>query len=339
MNAQMKVPVMSLAEAYYPGITDVSRATDLDARPGGELDGIDIHLIPERRYAIRGKLPDGGPNGGRGVHVLERTPGNRPPLYSMNFTRDGYEIWDIAPGSYLVIGDSVNRANPEERLYARQQVDVIDRDVDGVDLTYTPGVQVKGTVKVEGAAPLDLEKMALLLRAGDASGQQQAKIAPDGKFASPQLAPGSYQMSLAGRNAYVKSVRLGDRELPERKIDTDRLSADLTVVVSADFGQVGGTVTDEAGKPVYNATVTLIPDQSRADWQERFYNLFTSPNGSFSFSNVQPGEYKAYAWLGVEPGAPQSADFRKPYEGRAVAVKVDANGRQTLDLKAIVPAP
>ncbi len=60
---------------------------------------------------------------------------------------------------------------------------------------------------------------------------------------------------------------------------------------------------------------------------------------SFSFSNVQPGEYKAYAWLGVEPGAPQSADFRKPYEGRAVAVKVDANGRQTLDLKAIVPAP
>ncbi len=167
-----------------------SRATELQARPGGELDGIDIHLIPEKRYSIRGKLPDGGPNGGRGVHVVERTPGNRPPLYSMNFTRDGYEIWDIAPGSYLVIGDSVNRANPEERLYARQQVDVIDRDVDGVDLTYTPGVQVKGTVKVEGSAPLDLEKMALLLRAGDRSGQQQAKIAADGKFASPQLAPG-----------------------------------------------------------------------------------------------------------------------------------------------------
>jgi hypothetical protein len=51
---------------------------------------------------------------------------------------------------------------------------------------------------------------------------------------------------------------------------------------------------------------------------------------------VQPGEYKAYAWLGAEPGAPQSADFRKPYEDRAVSVKVGANSRLSLDLKPII---
>jgi hypothetical protein len=41
----------------------------------------------------------------------------------------------------------------------------------------------------------------------------------------------------------------------------------------------------------------------------------------------------------VEPGAPQSAEFREPYEDRGVAVKVEANRRNAVDLKAIVPAP
>jgi len=41
----------------------------------------------------------------------------------------------------------------------------------------------------------------------------------------------------------------------------------------------------------------------------------------------------------VEPGAPQSAEFRKPYEDRAVPVTVKANSRQAVDLKPIVVVP
>jgi hypothetical protein len=132
---------------------------------------------------------------------------------------------------------------------------------------------------------------------------------------------------------------VGDQELPERKIDTEHLSGDVTMVISADFGQVEGTVTDEAGKPVYNANVTLIPDQGHTDWPERLESGFTLPSGKFNFASVPPGEYKAYAWLGVEPGAPQSAEFRKPFEDRAASVKVEANSRQAVDLKPIVVAP
>jgi len=339
MNGPVPLPALSLAGAYYPGVTEVSRATELQAQPGAELDGIDIHLLPEKRYSIRGKLPAGETaNNGHGVRLEARTPGNanRQPRYSVNFTRDGYEIWDVAPGSYVVIEDSVNRSHPEERLYGRQQVDVIDHDVDGVDLTYSPAVQVKGVVKVAGAAPLDLEKTPLLLRGDEFIGQQQAKIAPDGTFASPRLAPGNYQLGIAGRSAYVKSVRLGDRELPDRRIDAEHAVGELTVLVSADFGHVEGTVTDEAGKPVYDAVVTLIPDQSRSDWQDKTRDMLTSPAGKFSFSTIEPGEYKVYAWLGAEPGAPLNADFRKPYEASGVAVKVEANGRSAVELKVIV---
>ncbi len=340
-NVQMRgaLPPTTLSAAFYPGVADPSRATELQAQPGGELDGIDISLAPEKRYSIRGKLPVSDPaKTPRGVRVVERS-GNMARFQSLSFPgRDSYEVRDVAPGSYIVIGDSIDPANPEERLFARQPVDVIDRDVDGVDLTFSPGVKMKGMVKVEGSAAVPLGDLTLYLQSTDFSGQQTAKIAADGTFLSPEMAPGIYQVRIGGHNAYLKSLRLGDQELPERKIDTERLSGDVTVAISADFGQVEGTVTDEAGKPVYNANVTLIPDQSRPDWQDRFYNVFTLPGGKFNFANVQPGEYKAYAWLGVEPGAPQSADFRKPYEDRAVPVKVEVNGRQSLDLKTIVVA-
>jgi len=342
-NEQVRgiLPPTAFTAAYHPGVADAARATELQAQPGGELDGIDISLAPEKRYSIRGKLPAADPQKGRqSVRVVARSGEQGRVQFTMRYPRDGYEIRDIAPGSYTVIGELVTPAHQEERQFASQPVDVIDRDVDGVDLTFSPGVQVKGNVKVEGSAPVPLENLMALFQAIDLSGGgQQAKVAADGTFASAAMAPGIYQVRITGRNVYLKSVRVGDQLLPERKIDAEHLSGDVTLTISADFGQVEGTVTDDAGKPVYNAYVTLIPDQSQADWQDRAQNASTKPNGKFSFANVQPGEYKAYAWLGVEPGAPQSADFRKPYEDRAVPVKVEASGRQTVDLKPIVLAP
>lgn len=336
-GSSVPLPSFMLGGAYYPGGTEQARATELQAQPGAELDGIDFHLIPEKRYSIRGKLPSGS-NGGYPIRVVERSGTHMlPSRFAMTFSRDGYEVSNLKPGAYLVIGDSVNRAKPDERQYARQEVDIIDRDVEGVDLVYSPGVQVKGTVKVEGAAPQDSGNLALFLRS-DFSGQQQAKIAADGTFASPQLGPGIFEVGIQGENAYVKRVRVGDREIPDRKIDVEHLSGDLTVTIGADFGRVEGTVTDEAGNAVYNANVTLVPDQRRADWQERYKNMFTLTDGKFRFANVQPGDYKVFAWLGVEPGAPQDADYRKQFEDRGVAVKVEANGRSSVDLKAIVVA-
>ena len=123
--------------------------------------------------------------------------------------------------------------------------------------------------------------------------------------------------------------------IPNSVNHTSRLAGNLTLVVSNDFGKVEGTVMDEAGKPVFNADVTLIPDQRQSDWQERFRSGLTKADGKFSIASVQPGEYRVYAWLGVEQGAPQDAEFRKPYEDRAVVMKVESNGKQAVDLKVI----
>jgi hypothetical protein len=54
-----------------------------------------------------------------------------------------------------------------------------------------------------------------------------------------------------------------------------------------------------------------------------FYKVVTSDQyGHFVIKNVDPGEYKAYAWEDVELGAYMDPDFLKPVENRGQAVSI-----------------
>jgi Carboxypeptidase regulatory-like domain len=337
-------PQTGLAAAYYPGSPDVTHATELRVAPGAELDGIDVRVSPERLYSIRGRVSVEANKGGFSVFAQSLSPPvGRNNGFPMRMENDQYELSGIPPGKYVVIGQQFSNQRQDgrpvidaPRQYARQMVEVVDRDVDNIDLTFEPGATIKGVVKAEGSA--SAKDVANISLTPEDSGAMMfgggARVEADGTF-TLQTAPGVYRVRVNGRQVYVKTLLIGKEAAPDRKIDTARLSGDLTLVVSNDYGKVEGTVVDEAGKPVFNAEVTLIPDQRQDDWQERFRNALTKADGKFSVATVQPGEYRLYAWLGAEPGAPQDAEYRKPFEDRAVVVKVEPNGKQTVDLKVI----
>ena len=340
-------PQTGLAAAYYPGSPDVTHATELRVAPGAELDGIDVRVSPERLYSIRGRVSVEANKGGFSVFAQSLSPPvGRNNGFPMRMENDQYELSGIPPGKYVVIGQQFSNQRQDgrpvidaPRQYARQMVEVVDRDVDNIDLTFEPGATIKGVVKAEGSA--SAKDVANISLTPEDSGAMMfgggARVEADGTF-TLQTAPGVYRVRVNGRQVYVKTLLIGKEAAPDRKIDTARLSGDLTLVVSNDYGKVEGTVVDEAGKPVFNAEVTLIPDQRQDDWQERFRNALTKADGKFSVATVQPGEYRLYAWLGAEPGAPQDAEYRKPFEDRAVVVKVEPNGKQTVDLKVIQPS-
>jgi hypothetical protein len=331
-------PQTTLAPAFYPGATDVSRATELQLPPGIELASIDIRLTPERLYSISGHIAIGGAKDRISVMAQEISGTRNRNGFPMSFDGDRYVLSGIPAGKYMVIGQQFpGPQQPQsERQNAVQKVDIVDRDVEHVDLTFSPGATIKGVVKAEGSASVkDITNINLapedqnlgMFGAG-------ARVAADGTFTlTPE--PGIYYVRLNGPQVYLKAVLTGKETAPDRKIDTAHLSGDLTLVVASDFGKVEGTVVDDAGKPVYNADVTLIPDQGRGDWQYRFRSTLTKADGKFTIVSIQPGDYRAYAWVAVEQGAPQDAEFRKPFEDRAVVVKVEGNSMQTLSLKAI----
>src|SRR5215469_4725421 len=86
----------------------------------------------------------------------------------------------------------------------------------------------------------------------------------------------------------------------------------------AETGQVNGTVTDPSGAVVSGAKVTLT---NNGTGQTR--TAQTSANGSYAFTNLQPGNYTVTV---------EGSGF-SPYKG---SVDVTVGGRHTLDAKLAV---
>lgn len=330
-------PLSGLAATYYPGSPDFGHATELVVTPGAALENIDMRLAPERLYAIRGSLPQGEARQGLSIYATSLDPNTERGGFQTRFYEDHFELIGLGPGKYMVNEQQVSTPQRKitEQRYARQVVEIVDRDVEHVDLTLSPGATIHGVIKASDESLLknNLNVSFQETDAGRANGYG-ARVAA-GAF-SITILPGTYTVHVNGGQAYLQYILAGSDRLPDFKIDTARLPGNLTLVIANDFGKVEGTVTDDAGKPVYNANVTLIPDAKTADAQDRFRSAYTLANGEFSMTTVPPGQYRLFAWAGVDPGAPLDPDFLKPFQERGVAVKVESNSKQSFDLKVIL---
>ena len=61
----------------------------------------------------------------------------------------------------------------------------------------------------------------------------------------------------------------------------------------------------------------------------------TDQSGHFHVQDVAPGNYKVFAWEEYDWMTAQSPEARKVFESKAASVTVGANGRESIQLKAI----
>ncbi len=195
-----------------------------------------------------------------------------------------------------------------------------------------------GTVVVEGEAPATLDKFQVSLEWQGplfSSSQSSGPVDEDGKFVLTNLSPLRYQVQFANipEGAYVKSIRLGDREVGEEGIDlTSGVAGTLEVTLSLGAAQVDGLVRDEDDKPVAGATVLLVPNSGH---HRLFKEARASQDGRFSFKGIAPGEYRILAWESIEPGTHEDPQYLKQYDSQAQPVSLKENDRKTLQFKVI----
>jgi hypothetical protein len=68
-----------------------------------------------------------------------------------------------------------------------------------------------------------------------------------------------------------------------------------------------------------------------------YKNVTTDQYGLFTVKNLDPGEYKVFAWEDVEAGAYMDPEFVKPMEGHGESVTIRESSRERLQLK-LIPA-
>ena len=355
MNMGLEVrgvkPQLSYSVIYYPNTIEPAQAAPIDLPAGGELRGIDVRLSRGGAYTVRGKMSNFSLEQRRTTSVglfIEKHPRDPSFFPRVNWTiiNDGYVFENVAPGSYVITGTLMDSTSPGKPLMARQFVQVANQDVSGVDLTFAAAMEISGTVRAAGTAPVTLSGIRVALMpieegaqtlGPNQQGGQSAPVKADGTFTVGNLLPDLYQIRInPPTTAYATSMKVRDQELSDQRLDLRRGAAGpVAIVVAADMGKIEGTVKDDQGRAVAQSNVTLIPDQSKADWGVRYNNNVTDAQGKFYFNNVVPGNYQLFAWRDNPRGAPASPEFRKPFERYALSIKLEPSGHPIVELKLI----
>jgi hypothetical protein len=295
-------PKLSYVPTFFPNATSLEGATVLKLEAGSSISEVDFRLRPVPTVSLSGRLvfPPGAirPSQGVVVQVFSANPSTPSwaPVSSASVPagQDRFTVSSVPPGRYTL--QAILQRN-EQMLYARQDV--------------TVGEEAIADLMVPLKSPIDIPIRKSLEPARDQSSSAgsppMARTEADVRvwinpvaamryFPSPTIEetaegtvlrgayPGRY---LAGsHNGYVKSIRLGGREITG---DTFELSetdtGPLEVLVSNDWATLEGSVHGGSRQ----ISVFLF---RRASDGFRVANS-SQMEGQRSFQmNVAPGEYK-----------------------------------------------
>ena len=367
-DSTLSIPV------YYPGTTDVTAASPVDLRAGGNVGGINLTVVEMRPVRVRGQvLSSGRPAAGAQVSIYQRSS-NTGALtirnVPVNNETGSFEFRNIAPGNYELVA-TLNAAGPGALLIgtplgnaaginaanvaggrgrvpgaptmgARAQVDVLNTDVENISLLLENGFNVTGRLSLDGRSASDggLTGVRVQLQADPLIpplAVPAAAAEADGSFSISGLTPGNYRLTVAGyRNAYLKSATLAGVDVLNGGVRLDgEPRGTLDIVLGTNPGSLDAVVVDSRKMPVPAVTAVLVPDVSKRKRYDIFRQATSDSNGRIHLDSVVPGDYKLFAWEIVESNAWTDPDFIRVYENNGVTVHVGEGGRASAEVTVI----
>ncbi|MBZ5583014.1 MAG: carboxypeptidase-like regulatory domain-containing protein, partial [Acidobacteriia bacterium] len=337
--------------SYYPNALDPTGAAPVELRPGQEMRGIDLAVRRARAITVRGRVikPAGAASVQLGLTQLVEGGGSMNTNTDLRDQEGKFEWRGMLPGSYAI---SAQATVGDRRYSARYSLQAGSSDIDNIELRLAQAPELKGIIRIEGSA--DVQPSRVMVRFEGRSGRSTSTMASrimmgdgrilsssggvgeDGTFTVPALDPDFYRISVtAPGNLFLQSATCGNADVIEAGLDLSGGAAcDLTVVVSANAGQVDGQVSDENSQPATAARVALVPTGSRRT--DLFKTAVADPNGHFTIQGVAPGSYKVYAWEEVDMNAVHyDPEFVKPYESSGQSVHINEGSKETVNLKQI----
>jgi hypothetical protein len=216
-------------------------------------------------------------------------------------------------------------------------LEIGDSPIDNLELVLMPEFELPGHIEWDGPAAQahqihDAKLRLDALRTVD--GAIAGAIGEDGAFRLAELKPDRYSLSLDGMpgNVYVKSMRLGTREMTGGILDVRRGASNetLSLILSSAGGQLSGVVRDADG-PLTEAAVGLVED--RPGRFDILRTARTSGDGAYAFHGLAPGDYKVFVFDAEDLASLVQSGTLGIYEGAAEKVEVIEGDKLTRDLR------
>jgi hypothetical protein len=314
-----------LVDQYYGGTRDSKDAAPVPVRGDDHLTGLDFRLSSEAAAEIHGQVlgvpaepesepqptatsstsitfvrngtfASGGRAGGRGVQVsISRAePGERSSMGTMTQGPEHrFEISGMAAGRYRVEATFQSGG----KTYGASQIFDLHPGPGDIVLTLAPGVEIQGTLRVEGQAPPGAIHVGLRpAEMGARRNNLTAEVRADGHFSIAQVFPGEWQLILNGvPPGFLKSARLGDKDVRFTPFEIGSSNdAALNVVVSMHTAAVDGEI-DAGPLDASRAGIVIARADQLHTFTRFYYSAEADAKGKFHLKGIAPGKYKIFA--------------------------------------------
>jgi hypothetical protein len=334
-KGNMRPPIGEVfVENFFPNTPEVQTAAPISVAAGAEVRGLTLRVRSTRIYSIRGKATNSNGEEVNGVPLmLMRTTGLNHGSISSAGTRGGlFEFRNVAPGNYVIQAVPFrNRDGTASSLTAHVPIAVGEGDVEDLQLTLGPGLEIPGIVRLND--DISTQNFGLNLLPVDTSDFNGGAIVKDGTFTFRSVAPARYRIQAQNLlSGYcIKSMRFAGRDLVRRELDLSAgASGTLEIQLTDKPAVITGMVRDSNGEPMADVAVSAW---SKDDPEIR--GARTDASGHFTLRDFISGDYRVIAWESIDFGVVENPEFRAAFENQATVVTAQEGSQATADLKVV----
>ena len=337
-----------LRNTFYPSSLRKERGTVVEAVAGKDAGGIEIRLARQQQGLSISGVVSGFPDGpSRGYVVMQfgesaqrprRAAARRPARMASS------GLTDCSPAS---IGCGRSTTMAKTQLASRtMEWRLENSEIANVELALVPGVELSGTLRMEGEAAgaatkrtVKLEPtmgyfMANLERTG-------GEVDGDGAFRIANIAPAKYRVKVAPlpENAYIKTLEIDGAAATNGIADLSKAvrTASAKVTVGANGVQISGRVLDSNGEPMPTNVVMIYLARDAEDIPLIGNGTAqASPDGKYTIKAIVPGKYRLFAVnvFQLSGNGTETDTFKKLFE-RGEEIEFKEGDRITKDLKVL----
>ncbi len=303
-------PETGYVATYFPRNLDVQDAESTEVKPGGDIPGFVIHMQKSRVVRVKGNLvgADGKPIKQAQLMLMSGARPGSMRMASVNDPEGKFGNRQRAPGTYMAMTMQLfGGGSGGSPAMTMQTLFVPSENLSDVKLGTVPEATLSGHLTVSGDGKVALKGLSVTLEGDEEGPTMPATGMTDesGAFVLKKVNAEKYEVSVTNmpHGAYLKSV------LWEWPRETGRSARSFSAGVAGDLlvilGTDGATFDAKAmrgDKPVSDATVVLLPEDTvrRNTHTTRWES--TNDAGHVAFKDVPPGNYLAFAWEKVEQG-------------------------------------
>jgi Carboxypeptidase regulatory-like domain len=331
------------ARIYYPGVASSGKATVITVKSDDEISSIDMHLKKVAVYKIRGKIvdPSSKVKGGRAFQVSalrrgEETDWDTQDMATISAADGSFEIAGAPSANYTVTVGFLSRSDGSSHG-ARQDVNVTNADVEGLELSVGQYENISGRVIWDGAPKQEGPPLIV-----DAESMEDPPVPHAGgqvddksQFVLKGVPEGEFRVKLFGvsKDCYIKELRYDEHVLPDTRIRVGKDSVGrLEITLSSRGAHIKGVVVNENNLPAFNAWVVAIPEKKV---ERASYFTDTDQYGQFDIPGLPPGSYRLFSWAGIDRGVWEDPEFLKAYLEKSTSIEVEEGDKKTEQLNLI----